>query len=274
MKLELRAAWAIAVKELRVLSRYPLNTAASVLAPIYQTLIPGILLGTTFLVGGRAVGLQQTAGTADIVGFLIMGAIASSFVLSAFWAVGFSFFLEMNQGTLEPVWLTPTRRETFVLGFSFSSFLVSATGGLVLLVIGSLVFGGRYGAAAALAAPALVLSAICLVGVAYLVSAAVLLVKQPSFFVDAAAFLFGSLSGAMFPITVLPGAIKAISLLLPTTYAVDLLRAQALQTRTLLPVQVEYAVLGALTAVMLPLGWWAFSRTIRRITRLGTIGQH
>ena len=109
MNLEVRAALAIALKELRVLARYPLNTSSVVFVPIYQSLIPGILLGTTFLVGGRAVGLQQTAGTADIAGFLFLGVVASAFVFSAFWAVGFSFFLEMNQGTLEPAWLTPTQ---------------------------------------------------------------------------------------------------------------------------------------------------------------------
>ena len=52
------------------------------------------------------------------------------------------------------------------------------------------------------------------------------------------------------------------------------MRALALHTRTLLPVPAEYGVLVALAVILIPLGRWTFSRTIRRMTRLGTIGQH
>jgi hypothetical protein len=59
---ELKAAWAVARKELQVARRYPLNLVNEVLQPLYQFLLPSLLLGLTFYVGGRAVGWRPPPG--------------------------------------------------------------------------------------------------------------------------------------------------------------------------------------------------------------------
>ena len=43
-----------------------------------------------------------------------MGGVISGLVATAFWAMAMSFRNEMEMGTLEPTWLTPTARETLV----------------------------------------------------------------------------------------------------------------------------------------------------------------
>src|SRR5439155_7357881 len=81
---ELRAAWAIAAKEIRVARRYPLNLANEVLQPLYQFLLPSLLLGATFAVGGKALGLEASAGTEDLAGFLFLGTVVGGLVGAAF----------------------------------------------------------------------------------------------------------------------------------------------------------------------------------------------
>ncbi len=61
-------------------------------------------------------------------------------------------------------------------------------------------------------------------GIGYLVAAIVLRMRDANFFVDAADFLFVALSGAAFPIVVLPDVVRWIAYLLPTTHALDLVR--------------------------------------------------
>jgi ABC-2 type transport system permease protein len=129
-------------------------------------------------------------------------------------------------------------------------------------------------AASATAAPALVLSLVSLIGVAYLISAAVLLIKEANFFVDTTSFLFSVASGVLFPIAVLPPALKLVALALPVTYALDLLRAGALGTHPLLPPLWEYLALVALAGVSLPFGRWVFRRTEHHLRVRGTLGQH
>jgi ABC-2 type transport system permease protein len=271
---ELRAARAIAVKEIRIARRYPLNLANEVLQPLYQFLLPSLLLGATFMVGGRALGLEASAGTDDLAGFLFLGTVVGGLVGMSFWDIAFSFKREMDAGTLEPAWLTPTRPETFVLGRALSSTAISGGATLVLVVIGWFLFGASFAPGTWLAVPALLLAAVSMVGVGYLVASAVLLIKEPNFFVDATNFLFAMASGVAFPIVVLPIVVRPVAYLLPTTYALDLLRFHALGTRPLLAPPLEWLALAVFCVATIVVGRWVFLRTEHRLRVKGTLGQH
>lgn len=271
---ELRAAWAIARKELQVARRYPLQLANQVLQPLYQFLLPSLLLGATFFVGGRALGLQESAGTDDLAGYLFLGVVVGAMVATAFWDMAFGLKREMDAGTLEPAWLTPTQPQTFILGRAISGGILSAAASVVLLAIGLVVFGASVAGGVLLALPALVLAAVSMVGVGYLVASAVLVLREPNFFVDATNFLFAMISGVAFPVTVLPAVIQPLAYVLPTTYAVDLLRVYALGTRPLLAPLIEWVLLVVLAVVMVVLGRAVFLRTEHRMRVRGTLGQH
>jgi ABC-2 type transport system permease protein len=271
---ELRAALAIARNELRVARRYPLQLVNRPLQPFYQFLLPSLLLGTTFLVGGRAIGLEQVTGTGDLAGYLFLGTVVGGLVGATFWEMAFGLKREMDAGTLEPAWLTPTRPDTFVLGRAISGMLLSALSSAVLVLVGLLLFGASLSDGLLLAIPALVIASISMIGVGYLVAAAVLLMREPNFFVDATNFLFAMVSGVAFPVLVLPAIVQPLAYVLPTTYAVDLLRVYALGTRPLVDPLLEWAALIVLAAVAIWLGRAAFARTERRMRVKGTLGQH
>jgi ABC-2 type transport system permease protein len=271
---ELRAAIAIAAKEIRIARRYPLNLANEVFQPLYQFLLPSLLLGATFAVGGRALGLESSVGTDDLAGFIFLGVVVGALVGAAFWDMAFSFKREMDAGTLEPAWLTPTRPETFVIGRAFSAVLIGGGATLILLAIGLVFFGASYSAGIWLGIPAIALGAVSMIGIGYLVSSAVLLLKEPNFFVDATNFLFAMASGVAFPIVVLPIFVRPVAYLLPTTYALDLLRFYSLGTRPLLAPVLEWLALGALGIAIAAAGRWVFRRTEHHMRVQGTLGQH
>lgn len=272
--LEMRAAWAIARKELLTALRYPLQLFNEVAQPLYQFLLPSLLLGATFAVGGRAVGLESMTGTSNLAGYLFLGVVVGGMVGTAFWDMAFSFKREMDVGTLEQTWLSPTRPETFVLGRAISGGLVSGGASAALVIIGLVAFNASVGPSLWLALPALLLAMASMVGIGFLVASAVLILREPNFFVDATNFLFAMLSGVAFPIAVLPWFIRPIAYLLPTTYAVDLLRVYALGTRPLLDPALEWLALGLLSALMIVIGRIVFRRTEHRLRVRGTLGQH
>ena len=271
---ELRAAVAVARKELRVARRYPLQLVNEVLQPLYQFLLPSLLLGATFLVGGRAIGLESVTGTADLAGYLFLGTVVGGLVSAAFWEMAFGLKREMDAGTLEPTWLTPTRPDTVVLGRALSGLVIAGGASAVLVCIGLALFGATVGQGLLLALPALAIAAVSMIGVGYLVASAVLLIREPNFFVDATNFLFAVVSGVAFPVLVLPALVQPIAYLLPTTYAVDLLRVYALGTRPLLDPALEWGALVVLAGLTIWLGRVAFRRTERRMRVRGTLGQH
>jgi ABC-2 type transport system permease protein len=271
---ELRAARAIAGKEIRIAKRYPLNLANEVLQPLYQLLLPSLLLGATFAVGGRSLGLEASAGTDDLAGFLFLGIVVGGLVGAAFWDIAFSFKREMDTGTLEPAWLTPTRPETFVIGRALAAVAIGGSATVVLMIIGAFVFGASFSVGIWLALPAVVLAGVSMVGIGYLVASAVLILREPNFFVDATNFLFAIASGVAFPITVLPGFVRPVAYLLPTTYALDLLRYEALGTRPLMDPALEWVALVAFGIATIVFGRWVFLRTEHRLRVRGTLGQH
>jgi ABC-2 type transport system permease protein len=274
MRAEARAAWAIARKELQVFRRYRLNAVNQVVQPLYQVLIPGLLLGATFAVGGEAVGLAETAGTHDTAGYLFLGMLALGLASAGFWSVAFSIRMEMDAGTLEPSWLTPTRRETFVIGMTISGVIVAIVSTFILVLIGTWLFGADLAPRLAIGLPILAVASVGVLGIGYMIGAIVLRMRDANFFVDAADFIVVALSGAGFPIIVLPGLVRWISYLLPTTYALDLMRVSALDTPPLLPLPVEWLMLTITSVVLLLIGRWAWLRTEHHLRRQGTLGQH
>jgi ABC-2 type transport system permease protein len=274
LRTEARAAWAVARKELQVTLRYRLNAVNRIAQPIYQVLIPGILLGATFAVGGETVGLAESAGTTDVAGYLFLGMLALTLASAGFWDVAFSVKKELDAGTLEPAWLTPTRRETFVIGQTLAGLILATVATVALLIVGVVVFGASLVPQLAIVIPVLTLTSVGVLGIGYLVAAIVLRMREANFFVDAADFLFVALSGAAFPIVVLPDVVRWIAYLLPTTHALDLVRVAALGTRPLLPAAVEWAMLALTSAALLIIGRRTWLATEHRMRVRGTLGQH
>ncbi len=274
LRSEARAAWAIARKDLQIARRYRFGAINQVFQPLYQTLIPGLLLGATFAIGGEAVGLAETAGTTDIAGYLFLGMLALNLSSAGFWGVAFSIKQEMDAGTLEPGWLTPTRRETFLVGMTLGSLVLAVIATVVLVGVGIWLFGASMAPRLAIAAPILAITTVGVLGIGYLIGAIVLRMKDANFFVDATDFLFVAISGAAFPIVVLPEAVRWIAYLLPTTYALDLMRVTALGTRPLVPVPMEWLLLALTSVSLLAIGRWAWLRTEHRLRLLGALGQH
>jgi ABC-2 type transport system permease protein len=161
-----------------------------------------------------------------------------------------------------------------VLGRAISGVLISMSASAVLVGIGMAFFGATVGEGLWLALPALLLAMASMVGVGYLVASACLVLREPSFFVDSTNFVFAMISGVAFPIAVLPWFIKPVAYLLPTTYAVDLLRIYALGTRPLLDPALEWLALGILSALLIGIGRIIFRRTEHRMRVRGTLGQH
>jgi len=271
---ELRAALAIAKKDIRNVSRYRFSVASSIFTPLYQGVLPGLLFGASFAVGGKVVGLDKTIGTADLAGFIFMGGVISGLVATAFWAMAMSFRNEMEMGTLEPTWLTPTARETLVIGRALGGLFWFAFSTTAIFIVGIAFFGLRLRAEMLYALPAILIAVVAMVGVAYLIAGVVLSIRDANLFVDCANFLFSVASGAAFPVLLLPGVLQPFAYALPTTYAMDILRQQALGTRPLLDPTLEYVALIASTLLLIPIGLWSYRRADRRIRRLGTINQY
>jgi ABC-2 type transport system permease protein len=143
-----------------------------------------------------------------------------------------------------------------------------------VLVLAWLLFGfqvtGNVLAAVMVALPML----IALYGFGFAFAALVLIMREANTLIDVSNFVVMLLAGSQFPVQVLPRFLLPLALALPLTYGYDAVRGYLLNTRTMLPIAFEIAILLAFMLIMVPLGYAIFMMVERRCKALGTLGLH
>lgn len=273
LKTQLRALFIIALKDWKVFWRYPLNAVSNIFQPIIW-LTPVYFMGKAFSTNGQALGFAAYSGTDDYMSFILLGTVLTNFILTVFWGMGYALKNDMDAGVLESNWLMPVSRILILVGRTLTSLLTTVVTSLIMLVIAGALFGfqptGNTLAAFLTAIPMLV----GLYGFGFAFAAVVLLMREANTLVDVSSFLVQGFSGTNFPVQSLPSWLIPIALALPLTYGLDAVRGWLLQTKTILPIQVEIAILIVSMFVMLWFGIWVFYRVERRVRTLGTLGQH
>ena len=269
----MRALYVIARKDWKVFWRYPLNAVSNIFQPIIW-ITPVYFMGKAFSTNGQALGFAAYSGTGDYMSFILLGTVLSNFILTVFWGMGYALKNDMDAGVLESNWLTPVSRLLILVGRTLTSLLTTAITSLIMLVIAGALFGfrptGNTLAAFLTAIPML----IGLYGFGFAFAGLVLLMREANTLVDVGSFLVQGFSGTNFPIQSLPTWLIPVALALPLTYGLDAVRGWLLETKTILPLNVEIILLIVFMFVMLWFGAWIFYRVERRVRTLGTLGQH
>ncbi len=224
--------------------------------------------------GGTSPGLDSWVGTDDFYAFYLTGLLVAQLILNVFWNIGFSLKRLMDIGLLETVWTCPVPKVVYIVGESlFSMVRVIYEIGLVI-VLYRFVFGMQLPPQMLRVLPLFVPFLAMMYGFGIGFAALVLLVKEANNMVDTSSFLVIGLTGAQNPPQVFPPAILAISLAIPITYFVDLVRVRTLGIEPLVPTPVELGVL-LVSAVVLPILGVAFFRRVERRSRvLGNLHVH
>jgi ABC-2 type transport system permease protein len=272
-KSQLRALWAIAAKDWRQYWRYPLNAVSSVLQPIVW-LTPVYFMGQAFSVNGKAIGFAGYSGTTDYISFILIGTALSNFINAVFWGMGYALKNDMDAGVLESNWLAPISRPLLLVGHTFTNLIVTAITSLLMLIIAALLFGFEPTGNALAALVTVIPMLIGLYGFGFAFAAIVMIMREANTLVDVSSFLTQILSGADFPVTVLPKWLLPVSLVLPLTYGFDAVRGYLLGTNTLLPLMIEFILMVIFMVVMIVVGLFAFRKLERYVRRRGTLGMH
>ena len=223
----------------------------------------------------RAVGPSFRPDGLDYFPFVLVGTGLFSFLIS-----GMNSFVQIVQeaqqaGTLEILMSTSTPGPVLL----FLSALSALTGHTLRLLFylgaGLFLFGvsaRTLNIASCLTILGLSIMSAMSIGI---VAAAVQLAIHKG---SAVLWLFSSASwlttGALFPLTALPGPVRAVAQWIPLTHCLQGMRSALLQgahLRSLLP---EISVLALFSLVLLPSSLWLFSWTLRRARLQGTLSYY
>lgn len=203
--------------------------------------------------------IYNKAGGGNYINFLAPGVILMSVLFTAIFS-GIDLIWDRQFGFLKETMVAPVSRLQIILGKTLGGATVAMIQGLIVFVL-TLLIGfrpvGWLMVVPAMAVVALVAVLFTSLGVAI---ASTLNDMQGfqlimNFLVMPIVFL----SGAFFPLQGLPGAMEIVTKIDPLTYGVDALRG-ALNGVYQFGMGMDLVILGILTAVILAVGTWLFSK--------------
>ncbi len=221
--------------------------------------------------GGKAL-FASLSGTAQYSAFIAIGATMYNWVINILWEVGFSLRDEQEEGTLEQLWLTPAPRWLLVAGTSTANTVVNSTTSLVVLLLTRLAFGMSVQIDWGLLLFICVISWVALYGLGFVYSGMVMLLKDAQGVVSLGNEILLLLSGAVFPLGVLPLLVRRFAKITPLAWVLSALRGVTLEGRGWTELRTELVVVTGMAMVMPALGYLLFTRLETLTRRRGSLG--
>ena len=213
------------------------------------------------------------SGDSGYFAFVIVGIVMIRIVEAAMSTFADTLESEQAGGTFEALLTTPAPLRAIMLGAGTYSLLYGTVTGLLIFVVslglgvdlnmtpvsGALAFASFLAAMAFFAA----------LGIA--VAAFIVVFKQGGALIGLMSQALGLLGGVYFPVTIFPRPLQLLAEWFPFTWALDAIRAGALEAQ---PLWGDVARLVIVAAVSLPASLWALRRAIDRARAGGTLTQY
>jgi len=253
-------------KDLRTYIRYPAWMLGDFIStPLWFFFFA---LGVTLFAPPASSGPNEFSG----MSFFYFGFIFIILFSTAVWGIGQSVRNEQLGGTLEQFFIAPASRTTLIVGrwarvFLTDAIVIGYTTGIIYLLGGGPI---------TLLDPALFLFSLgvyelALIGFGLLFAGLTLRLKSYNTVSNLVFFGYIILCGTLFPITVLPEPVRYVSMAIPFTYFLDLMRHAALGASTIFPETAEYFVAVIMAVLSLVVGVVGFRIIERNARRLGSI---
>jgi len=211
----------------------------------------------------------------DFFSFILVGLVLSGYFLIALRSLSMHIREEQMLGTLEAIFLTPTKASVLVISLVCWDFVIGLiNAGIYLLVgIGFLrvkLSGVDFFAVSTI----LILTVVSFSSIGILSAAFTIVLKKG----DPIAWTIGIISvffgGAYFPINILPQKLKLISYCLPITYSLRSFRYVLLKGYSFKAVSSDLVILLLFCIILFPLSIWAFKFAVRKAKLAGTLAHY
>jgi ABC-2 type transport system permease protein len=156
---------------------------------------------------------------------------------------------------------TPTTAATILFGEALGRFAVALLQGLIIFLVGWLVFGVDWGDPPA-ALLLLVTFALVATGVGLLLGAVLGNAEQATSIGPPVGIALGMLGGCMWPLAIVPAPMRAVGHLFPQAWAMDGFIALIARNAGLAGITRQLAVLAAFAAVLLAQATWRLRKTL------------
>ena len=274
----LRSNLAVMMASMRMrlitITRYPGQVVTDMIIPIVFAAMP-ILLGRASAGPDAATIFKENTGTDNYVAFMLIGSSVFSIVSYAFWHIAYWLRWEMETGTLEALYLTPTSRLWVAAGTALYSMIRSIVASFASFFIGSWVLGvNPFQGELLLALVFILVGLIPLYGMTLLFGAVILKIKEANALINLMQWAVNFLMGVFFPVTIFPPLVKLLALLFPPTWMTNGVRSALLGIGFFFGEwYLDLAVLWGFMIIAPLFGYWVFTKVENGVRRNEGVGQ-
>lgn len=245
------------------------------LAAFWQFLAIIVLVGVIYLaakvVGDQSNLIDEQHGS--YVAYILISLAFLDVLLQGFGMPSRGIAENQRAGTLEPMLLAPISNLSLLMGFWYFRLILSLFRMSISIGFGLLILGFWHSANPLTVLLILVPAQLTYFGLGAASAAFTVLVKEGDPIRLGYTTLTAILGGAFFPIDALPDFMKALSYLVPLSYALDGIR-RGMDGAGPAEVWPQVVALTVMSAVLVPIGIWAFSWSVRRAKREGALGEY
>lgn len=258
---------------LKIYFRYPVNFLMNFFSPLIW-IAPFYFMGMGFSEDGQMKGFEQYTGNSDFIGFLVVGYMISSILITTLWGMGFSIKEEMRQGVLESNWSAPINKIHLIIGKSLYNYFINFIEIIITGIVCHYAFGFNINGNLLKTILILGISIIGFYGLGILMASLVLLAKNANPIIDMSNSIVSGLSGSWFPIKVLPKGVMFLSLMIPLTYVYDTSRSLLLGQESLFQINTQVIILIITSMLLLFFGNFTFRKIEQKCLREGLLSSH
>jgi ABC-2 type transport system permease protein len=190
------------------------------------------------------------------------------------YASGFAIDFERWQGTLEEVLAAPSKLLHVLAGRSISNALFGLTNMIAILLIAALVFRVPLGVAnPVLFALSMILTLLSVSALGLIFASSFVLTRSAQVFTNGLEFPIYVISGAMFPIALLPFWVHPVSYILGPTWGIEAIRIAASMVNVSIIFWQDTAIMLLITLVYVGIAAFLFKRVETKSRRDGTLVQ-
>jgi len=262
----------------KIYIRYPGWMILNFTLPTFLTAMPLFLaIGITRSIEAANVIFSRYAGTTNFTFYILLGSVIWSISNSLLWDFGMWLYDEMEMGTLEQLFLTPSHSLELLLGSILYTLVISLINSIAGILIAAAILGCLHlvlNLKFLLALGVIAFGFIPLLGMSLVFGALVLRVKEPWAFFNFLSALLLYTSGTFYPITVLPITIRLLAALFPVTIQIAETRTIMLNVGYLFGPDIDFLLLTTYALVWPIFGLAMFERVRNEAQRRGSIGAY
>ncbi len=220
------------------------------------------------------------AGDLKVFGVNYFSYVLLSMALFSYIGVGISSFSseirqEQLQGTLEALFLTPTKPAVILLGMALWNFIFATLDALIYFLIGVFLFKIDFTHINLFSAAVVLFFTIISFSSLGILSASFILIFKRG---DPVYWLLnnaeGLLGGVYFPITVMPSLLQFFAKFLPITYAIRGMQLAVYRGYRLSELKTELSFLILISLILAPASYIIFNKALKKIRKQGSLTQY